>query len=136
MNPDISYCQGMNYIAAFIYQMTEDEEEAFYLFYSIITSTQYGQIFLNDLSKLKEFFYVFDRLIYIYMPELYVFFKNHGIIVSYYCSPWFITLFTNCWQYISDANNPKILIRILDDFFLVFFILKFSMAGNPLLEQV
>lgn len=110
----------MNYIAAFILQLTNDEEEAFYLMHALMTNTEYGDIFVNDLAKLKQFFYVFDRLIFIYMPELYVYFKNNGINVAFFCSPWFITLFSNCFQYISENANPKILIRIWDDFFLVY----------------
>ena len=117
--PNINYCQGMNYIAAFIYQLTNDEEEAFYLFYSIMNNTEYSEIFLNDLNKLKRFFYVFDRLLFIYQPELSVYFKNNSILVSYFISPWFITLFTSAYQYVNHDTYPKVLIRIWDDFLLV-----------------
>lgn len=109
----------MNYIAAFIYQMTNDEEEAFYFLYGILSSTEYGHIFLNDLVKLKQFFYVFERLLFIYLPELHIYFKNNSILVSYFISPWFITLFTNSYQYINSSTSPKILIRIWDDFLMV-----------------
>lgn len=118
--PQINYCQGMNYIAAFILEYIGNEEEAFYLFYSILCRTEYGEIFLNDLTRLKQFFYVFDRLMFINLPELHTYFKNNSIIVSYFLSPWFITMFTNCFQYIKEADNPKIIIRILDEFFLVY----------------
>ena len=117
--PNVNYCQGMNYIAAFIYQMTNDEEEAFYFLYGILSSTEYGHIFLNDLVKLKQFFYVFERLLFIYLPELHIYFKNNSILVSYFISPWFITLFTNSYQYINSSTSPKILIRIWDDFLMV-----------------
>jgi hypothetical protein len=109
----------MNYIAAFILQLTNNEEEAFYFLLSLLNSTEYGDIFSNDLAILKQFFYVFDRLLFIYMPELHIYLKNNGVIVSYYVAPWFITLFTNCYQYITEANNPKVLIRIWDGFLLV-----------------
>lgn len=116
-NTQINYCQGMNYIAAFLYQLTNDEEEAFYLLYGILANTEYGEIYQNELYKLKQFFYVFERLLFIYIPDLNIYFKNNAIIVSYFISPWFITLFTNCYQYVSDNSNPKILIRIWDSFY-------------------
>lgn len=109
----------MNYIAAYLLEFLDDEQEAFYFLYAITSSTDYGQIFYQDLFKLRQFFYVLDRLIFIYMPELNIYFKNNSILVSFFCSPWFITLFTNTFQYILKDSSPKILIRILDDFFLV-----------------
>lgn len=117
--PNINYCQGMNYIAAFIYQLTNNEEEAFYFFYAIINNTEYSEIFLDDLSRLKRFFYVFERLIFIYLPELSTYFKNNNILVSYFISPWFITLFTSAYQYVNHETQPKVLIKIWDEFLLV-----------------
>ena len=117
--PHINYCQGMNYVTAFIYQITNDEEETFYFFYGILNSTEYGDIFLNELKKLKQFFYVFERLLFIYTPELSIYLKNNSIQVSYFVSPWFITLFTSSYQYINNTISPKILVRIWDEFMLV-----------------
>ncbi len=109
----------MNYIAAFIYELTNDEEEAFFFMLGLLSSTEYGNIFINSLFKLKQFFYVFDRLIYINLPELHIYFKNDSISVSYFISPWFITLFTNSYQYANKKISPKILLRIWDEFLLV-----------------
>jgi hypothetical protein len=117
--PNINYCQGMNYIAAFIYQLTNNEEEAFYFFYGIISNTEYSEIFFDDLSKLKRFFYVFERLLFIYLPELSNYFKTNSILVSYFISPWFITLFTSAYPYINHDTYPKVLVRIWDEFLLV-----------------
>lgn len=117
--PDINYCQGMNYIAAFLFEYTLDEEESFFYFLGMVQNTEYGEIFLNELVKLKQFFYILDRLLFIYMPELYFSFKNSGVLTSFFCSPWFITLFTNCYQYVADSKNPKILLFVLDCFILV-----------------
>ena len=114
--PGINYCQGMNYIAAFLLTLIGDEEDSFFIYLSLLMSTEYGQLFPNDLDKLKKIFYVFDRLLNILMPELYFYLKNNNITVSYFVSPWFITLFTNAFQYIKTQNNPKVLLRIWDLF--------------------
>ena len=114
---NLKYCQGMNYIAAFLLNITNDEEEAFYLFLSIFDGTDYGKLFVDDLAKLKKYFYVFGRLLNVLLPELDFYLKDNKIDVSYFVSPWFITLFTNTFPNIKDKNNPKILLKILDLFF-------------------
>ena len=114
---NLKYCQGMNFIAAFLLNITNDEEETFYLYLSIFDSTDYGKLFIKDLEKLKKFFYVFGRLLNVLLPELDFYFKENKIDVSYFVSPWFITLFTNTFQNINDKKNPKILLRIFDLFF-------------------
>ena len=114
---NFNYYQGMNYIAAFLIQITNNEEESFYLFLSILNSTEYGKLFKEDLERLKKYFYVFERLLKILLPELYFYLKDNNIDVSYFISSWFITLFTNTFQHIKDKNNPKILLRIIDLFF-------------------
>ena len=113
--PNITYSQGMNYIAAFILKMTKSEEEAFHFYLSLLISTDYGELFPNDLAKLKKYFYIFDRLLNVLMPETYFFLKNNKISVGCFISPWFITLFTITYQYI-EKENPKVLLRIWDMF--------------------
>ena len=68
-NFGIKYVQGMNFIVTFLYEIY-GEEEAFYIFLSFFYSTQYSIIFDKDLIKLKEFFYVFNRIISLLEPEL------------------------------------------------------------------
>ena len=113
---NIKYCQGMNFIAAFLLNITNDEEETFYLFLSIFDKTDYGDLFIKDLEKLKKFFYVFGRLLNVLLPELDLYLKDNKIDVSFFVSPWFITIFTNTFQNIKDKKNPKILLRIFDLF--------------------
>jgi hypothetical protein len=118
-------------MGAFLLQLTGSEEEAFYFLVSILSNTEYSHIFYDELSKLKQFFYVFERLLSLYTPELSQYLKKSGINVSYFCSPWFITLFSNCYQHITESSNPKVLIRIWDDFILVKLI-NYRMVGRLL----
>ena len=112
----INYSQGMNYIAYLLYEICGSEEEAFQIFNSLLTSTAYGDLFFNELSRLNKYFYVFDRLIFIYLPEISMHLKNKDLTVKYFVSPWFITLYSNAYKNIKDQNNPKVLIWILDLF--------------------
>ena len=71
---------------------------------------------MKDLANLKAYFYVFERVLDILLPELYNHLKINNIKVSFFISPWFITLFTDTYTEIANNENPKILIRIWDLF--------------------
>ena len=114
--PTINYSQGMNFIAAFLLNINGDEEEAFYLFLSLLLTSDYGNLFLKELENLKEYFYVFERILDILLPELYNHLKLNNIKVSFFISPWFITLFTDTYLNIENRQNPKVLMRIWDLF--------------------
>ena len=118
IKPEINYCQGMNYIASFIFNNTKDEIETFYLMLGLFSNTEYKIMFLNDLSRLKQFFYIFDRLLTLNLPEINNYLKTNTIMCNYFCSPWFITLFTNSYHFKSSQELPKIIIKIWDDFIL------------------
>jgi hypothetical protein len=107
----------MNYIVSFLYLITSNEEETFFLFLGLYKNTDFHLLFQNDLSKLKQFFYIFDRLLIIYTPELNSYFFHNGIGSSFYCSAWFMTLFTNSYQN-GDSRLSFILFHIWDDFIL------------------
>ena len=116
--PDINYSEGMNYIAAFLLNITNNEEESFYLFLSLLNTTEYRKIIENNQEKIHKYFYVFDRLICILLPELYYHLQENNIYSKMFLKPWLITLFTNIFNNIKDRNNPLILLRIFDVFIL------------------
>ena len=115
-NGNIKYCQGMNFITNILYE-TFGEEEAFFIFLSFFKNTEYPLIFAKDLKKLKIFFYVFNRIIQLFEPELYSYLTMNNVTVNTFVSPWFITLFTTSHQYLRDEkDNSDLIIRILDSF--------------------
>ena len=118
IKPKLNYCQGMNFISSFLFQLLNNETETFYLMISIIEYTEFSIIFMEDLQKLKTFFFIFDKLINIYVPEVYHVFKNNNVTVDFFCPPWFLTLFTNTLNSIDKENPPKVILKIWDDFFL------------------
>ena len=117
-HPETDYCQGMNYIASFLLHFTNDEKESFEIFNKILIYTDYADLYTNELHRLNKYFYVFDRIIYLFLPEVYIHLKNKAISVRYYISPWFITLFTSSFQHITERENPLILVFIFDVFIL------------------
>ena len=109
---NISYIQGMNYICGFLLFLCKNEEKTFNIFSAILNKTDYGNIIINNFENMKKYFYVFERLISIYLPELNVVLKRNNVGSNFYISPWFITLFTHGWE----KNNYKIFLRIFDLF--------------------
>ena len=112
----ITYCQGMNYLCALFLSLIKDEEQAFFFYYSFLKSTLYTSLFMNDFSLLKKYYYIFNRLLAIFVPEITMHFKTNNINSTYYISSWFITLFTNTYQNIENHDKPLILLRILHNF--------------------
>ena len=117
LKKELNYCQGMSFIASFLIQITADEEETFYLMFGIVENTEFTSIFLSDLQKLKIFFYDFDRLIAIMVPEAYSIMSINNIKVNYFCTSWFLTMFTNSLVTVEKDNPPKIIMKIWDEFF-------------------
>ena len=116
LHPKLGYSQGMNCIASLLYDVCESEEEAFKIYNCILESTDYGELFMNDLKRLKKYFYVFERLIFIYLPEVFLHLTSTKIAPRFFISPWFITLFTNAYKSIKGKGKPKVLIWIFDSF--------------------
>ena len=68
----------------------------------------------QNFEQMKKYFYVFERLINIYLPDLDIIFRKNNISPGYYITPWFVTLFT----YSFCNNHKRLLLRIFDNFIL------------------
>jgi len=106
-------------MARFLYNILENEEEAFFLMLGLFENGGFSSIYYNDLAKLKQYFYVLERLIKLYLPELHAYFSMHKTKPSFFCSAWFVTMFTGTLIYSSEVKEPKIILRIWDEFILV-----------------
>ena len=116
--PKINYFQGMNRIGAFLLNICDYiEEDSFYLFVGILKCTDYCPLFENDLKKMNSLFYVFDRLLNLYLPGIYNYFNQNSINASFFLSSWLITLCTNVFDDSDEKNNAKSIMLIWDLFF-------------------
>ena len=115
----VGYFQGMNYIAAFFYQIFDfNEEKTFYYMLALQNNTNFKDIFVNELSLLQSFFEVFKKILKVYIPEMYQHQKNNEISENYYMPPWFLTLFTFTATIFDKKDAPKLIFLIIEDFFL------------------
>ena len=115
--PSLNYCQGMNQIAAFLLDVCDyNEEEAFYIFLSLMIDSVYSSLFKNELENLNILFYQFERILSHTSPEIYSYLKDNKITPGFFVSPWFITLFTDAFDDKKNSNNKKIIMKIFDLF--------------------
>ena len=118
INGDIKYCQGMNYIGKFLYEVF-GEEDAFYILTGICLNTEYSLIIGKDLKRLNIFNYVFKRIISLFEPELSSYLNSCDVDVNCFLISWCITLFTGSHHYLKEQeDNSKIILRIMDCFIL------------------
>jgi hypothetical protein len=75
VNPTLDYCQGMNFIAGFLYIMTKNEALAFTIMREVIKKYDLAILFNTETPMLKLDFYTLDRLISICLPDLHSHFK-------------------------------------------------------------
>ena len=54
-DPEINYCQGMNFLVALLLKHLEDEEDAFYCLVHIMEELDWKGCFSVDMIKLNEF---------------------------------------------------------------------------------
>ena len=118
LSDGIKYCQGMNFVVEILYEITKNEEKVFYIFLALFLNTEYSNIFSKNLSKLKSFFYVFQRIINLFLPEISSYLNSNNIEFNFFSSSWFITLFSSSRQFNQNEKVSNVLIRILDNFIL------------------
>lgn len=98
-NPALGYCQGMNFMAGFLYlSMNFSEALSYTVMREVIAKFSMVNMFNKELPLLKQIFYQLDRLISIYLPDLHNHFKDETINSSYFSSSFFVTLFTIIMQ--------------------------------------
>ena len=115
-NKEIEYCQGMNCIAGFIFDICNDEAITFNMFSNLLSRYKLTEIFKQDVPLLRSHFYQMDRLIAIYLPNLHSHLFHKKIMTAYFASPWFLTIFTYVIQYSETKEIPKVLLKLFDEF--------------------
>ena len=87
------YCQGMNYIVAFLLKISNyNEVMTFYFFRNILDDIKgYFEEGFPLLNKNVEIFESYFRELY---PKIYKHFKKHEIINEFYITKWLQTLLT------------------------------------------
>ncbi|GMR31748.1 hypothetical protein PMAYCL1PPCAC_01943 [Pristionchus mayeri] len=106
---EVSYCQGLSFLAAsLLLHMPEDE--AFCTLVKIMFDFQLRDLFKLGFDSLHLRFYQLNALIKDYESELFVHLDKMGVETHMYASQWFLTLFT--------AKFPLQMVFFIIDLFL------------------
>ena len=111
-NPFIGYCQGFNFIVAFILKIIEKEEESFWLFVQIIEKILPLNYYSNVLGVLV-YSSLIEQLLSQFLPELFNFIQKnyYEIHITNILYKWLLSLFV-------EGFPEKLSLRIWDALFL------------------
>ena len=75
VNKNLDYCQGMNFVAGFLFLLFGKEALAYGVLKELISKFKMSETLNKELPMLKLNFYQLDRLISIVLPDLHAHFK-------------------------------------------------------------
>jgi len=96
-NPDVGYCQGMNFIAGLLLLVSNNEEETFGVLVCLMDHDGVKGFYGERLPLLRKYLRACDKLVAETVPELREHFIREGVQPAVYLHQWFLTLFINCF---------------------------------------
>ena len=93
--PRVSYYQGMNYLAIFLFYVFEQDPRKAYHFFSYMIDSVIQHYFGQDFQGVHRLIYCIDKLLEKHNPKVSERLKEEGISAIFFCVPNLITLFTS-----------------------------------------
>ena len=115
----IEYCQGMNFIVCYLLFLYKDEEKVFKFLHVMMHKYFMKNVFKQGMTLLIKSFYIFDKLISTYIPDLFEELKSEGLQSSFFTSSWFVTIFSSSLHF-TKKLEPPILLTVIWDIFLIY----------------
>jgi hypothetical protein len=99
-DPDVGYCQGMNFIAGMFITFVS-EEEAFWLLVYVMNAKpcRMRGLFGVGMSEAHQVLYVAERLIAHFNPKLSKHFDKENIHVTMFVTQWLLTMYTSSFPF-------------------------------------
>jgi len=92
-NPEVGYCQGMNFVAAGLLVVLREEEAAWETLQRLRKRLDLDELFRAGFPRLKILVFCFDALVEAFLPNVHVCLALDQISSEYYATPWWLTLF-------------------------------------------
>nr|XP_043611945.1 rab GTPase-activating protein 1-like [Erigeron canadensis] len=117
-NPDVGYCQAMNFFAAMLLLMMP-EENAFWTLVGMMDD-YFDGYFNTDMIESQVDQLVFEDLMRERYPKLVNHFDYLGVEMGWICGPWFLSIFVNMipwesvlrvWDVMLFEGNRAMLLR-------------------------
>jgi len=110
-DPELGYTQGLNFIAAMILLVVDDESVAFLIFIKILQKNDWRRFYTHDTPKLFEMTKLIKKFLTKNAPKILKF-KKLKILLEPLIASAFITLFSNT----IDVPNAT---RVMERFMLI-----------------
>lgn len=101
---NISYYQGMNYIAYHYLHVFEEDEEKTFFFLRGLFKKHFVQYTQYDFDKMKVIFYQIKSFLRHHFPDLNAYFNQIKLDTDVIFASWCLTLFTLITQYHKDCR--------------------------------
>ncbi|KAL1821769.1 hypothetical protein ACET3Z_016638 [Daucus carota] len=92
-NPNVGYCQGLNYVAALLLLVMKTEEEAFWMLAVLLEDVLANDCYTSNLSGCHVEQRVFKDLLMKHCPKLCAHLETLEFDVSIVATEWFLCLF-------------------------------------------
>ena len=99
-DPDVGYCQGMNFIAGMFITFVE-EEDAFWILVNVMNESpcRMRGLFGEGMTEAHQVLHVADRLINQFHPRLARHFDREQIHISMFATQWLLTMYTSSFPF-------------------------------------
>ena len=92
-DPDVGYCQGMNFIVGILLLYEKDEAIAFCILVALLSKSEWRRMYIKDMPKFIEIMDKFNAKINMELPEIGLHFKNNDTNIYGLFSHFFLTIF-------------------------------------------
>jgi len=99
-DPEVGYCQGMNFIAG-MFLTVMSEEEAFWLLVAVMNEKpcKMRGMFGEGMRETHKVLHVAEKLIHHYLPRLARHFDKENVHVTMYATQWLLTQYTSSFKF-------------------------------------
>eukprot|EP00656_Telonema_subtile_P043165 TRINITY_DN4956_c0_g1_i1.p1 TRINITY_DN4956_c0_g1~~TRINITY_DN4956_c0_g1_i1.p1 ORF type:complete len:300 (+),score=68.35 TRINITY_DN4956_c0_g1_i1:84-983(+) len=92
-DPQLGYCQGMNFIVGLLLLHIKDQEQVFWLFTRIMRLSGLRRLFMDTDPSLQWYLCRFEEELERVHPRLFSHLRLEGVSPFMYCTEWLTTLF-------------------------------------------
>ena len=103
-NRKTGYCQGMNYIAAFLWLVMGDEEKAFWTFTALLDIVLPSDVHARDIKGTISQYKILHRVLYMHAPKVDKHLRQLDVDLVMIASKWLLCLFVESFPSTTAAR--------------------------------
>lgn len=103
-NRKTGYCQGMNYIAAFLWLVMGDEEKAFWTFTALLDVVLPNDVHARDIKGTISQYKILHRVLYMHAPKVDKHLRQLDVDLVMIASKWLLCLFVESFPSTTAAR--------------------------------